>query len=282
MTYIVYADVMVGYNIIINFAMLILASLIIGADLHIVRIIIYSILTGILTEILYIIMLGHNRFIYLILYSALYFIMTISFFSGRCLKKNVCQVLSVIMASILLYGVYCILPVRQSNMTVPGIFLSLIISCILILSLRRLHKIKNVYLELTLLLKDASVKCMGYKDTGNVLTDYRQTPVIIVDYMIMNRLVDEQAYKVILEYHTKGEFDYKKFASLSSICMYPLPYRTIADNFAVLPAFRLSGIILQDGTCINNVTAGISRYHFMHGRYQVLLNNKLFKRGEFK
>lgn len=279
MTYTVYADVMLGCNILINMSVLILASCILHMPIRIRRILFWSFLTGITTEAEYFLMLNHNRLIHHILYAFIYIIMTFGYFGVSRNKKNLLHIAALLSAMILLYGVLACIRVPQNNIMryrVTGISLGIfLILCIAGYISSRNPAAQNGY-EIKLRYDTKTVICDGYMDSGNVLRDTGNMPVIILDYRLMKKLLNVPAYRLVERYHDTGDFDYAAFAEVCSIRMYPLPYRTINAEFAIMPAFRLSALtFLPSGTDIEHVTAGISRYQIMNSKYQVLLNESL-------
>lgn len=132
--------------------------------------------------------------------------------------------------------------------------------------------------KVTLTYKEKRLSANGYYDTGNVLYDrYNHNPVIILDYKILKNWMSQEAYKILEKYEKTGEFDYPAFAELSSIKMYPLPFKTIGVDFKLMPAFRLTSLRYPlNGKTYRHVTAGISRFPFMYSaNHQILLNKRL-------
>ncbi len=279
MTYTVYADVMLGCNILINISVLILASFILHMPIRIRRILFWSFLTGIVTEAEYFIMLNHNRHIHHILYAFIYIIMTFGYFGASRNKKNLLHITALLAAMVLLYGMLACIHVPQNNImkyNVIGISLgTFLLLCIAVYISHRNLTARHGY-KIKLECDTRAVICNGYADSGNILRDAGNMPVIIIDYRLMKKILNTPAYRLIEQYHDTGDFDYAAFAEVCPIHMYPLPYRTINAEFAIMPAFRLSALtFLQSGTEIEHVAAGISRYQIMNNEYQVLLNESL-------
>ncbi len=279
MTYTVYADVMLGCNILINMSVLILASCILHMPIRIRRILFWSFLTGILTEAEYFLMLNHSRLIHHILYVFIYIIMTFGYFGASRNKRNLLHITALLSAMLLLYGILACIHVPQNNIMkykVIGISLgTFLLLCIAVYISRRNLSARHSY-KIKLECDTKAVICNGYADSGNILRDAGNMPVIIIDYRLMKKLLNIPAYRLIEQYHDTGDFDYAAFAEVCPIHMYPLPYRTINAEFAIMPAFRLSALtFLQSGIDIEHVAAGISRYQIMNNEYQVLLNESL-------
>lgn len=279
MTYTVYADVMLGCNILINLSVLILASCILHMPIRIRRILFWSFLTGIMTEAEYIFMLNHNRLIHHILYVSIYIIMICGYFGTTRIKKNLFHIIAILSSMILLYGVLACIHIPSNNIMkykMPGIFLATFLLICLVTYIAHRNLTDRYSYKIELRYNAKTVKCDGYMDSGNMLHDIEHMPVIILDYRLMKQLLDMHAYKLIEEYHSTGNFDYAAFADVCPMHMYPLPYKTVNADFSIMPAFRLSALtFLQSGTNITNVTAGISRYQIMNNEYQVLLNESL-------
>lgn len=123
-----------------------------------------------------------------------------------------------------------------------------------------------------------TVESLGYHDTGNLLRDpYNHNPVVILDSEILKNWMTQDAYHIFETYRITGEFNYLAFAHVSSIKMYPIPYQTIGSDALLMPAFCLSSLQYADtGTIYHHVTAGISRYSFIHGaNHHILLHESL-------
>lgn len=271
---------MLGCSLLINTAVLILASYILHVRIHLLRLLCWSAITGVITVAEYLLMLGRNRLLHHILYVGIYIIMTIIYFGRYTGKEILLNLLSVLLSMLLLYGMLAGLSLtRHRSLGVWGI--SIIISMVLLLCAAiliacRKHVTGNAY-RIRLVKNTKSITCNAYMDSGNVLRDrYNGSPVIVLDYRLMRRILSSSGYRLIEQYHETGDFDYAAFSETETIRMYPLPYQTVSAGFAVMPAFRLTSLIfLGSGEEISGVTAGVSRYQFMNHKYQILLNENL-------
>lgn len=279
MTYTVYADVMLGFNTLINFVVLSTATYIMNRKISFKRVTIFSVITAILTVSEYILLLNKNRILHLILYAAIYFFMTNLYFKATAIKNKLINSTIICLIFFYLYGAVH-LTIKSNTgklaqisvcMVIAAAFLTKVICRIKYTGKRQLSTYK-----LQLNLNDRVISCAGYVDSGNILKDYNGMPVIIIDYAAVKRLFSKECHSMIDDYNRSGNFDYEHFYKLSNTVVTPLPYHTITDNFAIMPTFKLTSLIFSDSDkCINEVTAGISKYHFMNNEYQVLLNNEL-------
>ena len=132
-----------------------------------------------------------------------------------------------------------------------------------------------------------TIHTQGFLDTGNQLYNpYTKKPVIILDYRLLKEYLPKSKYYYVEEYHRTGQFRYEKLNADGPLVWFPLPYSTIHDKFAVMPACTIKKLVFhKTNTIYQNVTAGISKESFMDkNQYRVLLHEGLNpkKRGEFK
>ncbi len=283
MTYIVYADVMLITNSLINLFIISAASALQGKRIKIIRACSWSVLTALFTEIVYLLTLNRFFLLHLILYVTIYTFMTYLYFKWNS-ETNFCiYVLAVLCVMILLCGILSIDNqkgfISSYELVTKIILLGGIILFCCILFKRRFVRSKYLY-DVMLTLDKSSVELTGYYDSGNVLTDdYTGNPVIIIDYQSLKGLFDDLTYSIILSYHNTGEFDYSSAHKLVHNLFYPIAYQTISTNLAYMPAFKLSSVsFCNNGKIYKNITACISRYSFKNsytGDYQVLLNESL-------
>lgn len=279
MTYTIYADVIFSFSIIVNLAVLITATYILNKKIYMKRIFLYSIITGLLTTIIYIFFLNKKHLLYLVLYAAVYFFMTALYFKAKRLIHIIIQNLLLCLICLYMYG-FISLTIGNKDLKLASIsgciFLSVITLSVLICYARKTNSKKSSSCELQIQFMDKKINCTGYFDSGNILRDYNNTPVIIIDYELTEKILNKESYELIQEYHRTGEFNYESFNKINIYMATPLPYRTITDSFAIMPTIKLPLILfLSDNSYARDVTAGISKYHFMNNDYQVLLNNSL-------
>ncbi len=279
MTYTVYADVMLGFNILINFVVLSTATYIMNRKISFKRIAIFSVITAVITVSEYILLLNKSRILHLILYAVIYFFMTNLYFKAANIKNKLINSCIICFIFFYLYGAVQ-LTIKSNTGKLAQISACMVIATILLTKvICRIKYTKTIQLstyKIQLTLNDKIISCVGYADSGNVLKDYNGMPVIIIDYMYAKKLFNKECYRLIDDYNRGGNFDYEHFYKLSNTVVTPLPYQTITDDFAIMPTFKLTSLMFSDNNqCINEVTAGISKYHFMNNEYQVLLNNEL-------
>lgn len=271
---------MLGCSLLINIAVLILASYILHVPIHLLRLLFWSAVTGVITVTEYLLMLNQNRLLHHILYVGIYIIMTIIYFGKYTGKEILLNLLSVLISMLLLCGMLTGLSfTRHSSLAAwaTGITTGVILLlCTITLMARRKHIVKNAY-RIRLIQNTKSITCNAYMDSGNVLRDrYNGSPVIVLDYRLMRGILSSAGYRLIEQYHKTGDFDYAALSETETLRMYPLPYQTVSAGFAVMPAFRLTSLtFLNSGEKISGVTAGVSRYQFMNHKYQILLNENL-------
>lgn len=281
MTFIVYADVMLAWSTLINFAVLCIASKVLNVSIRIKHALLWSILTSITTTAEYLLTINQNTLIYHILYAGIYIIMTALYFEVHTLKSILFNAAVILICMTVIYGIINALG-RGIHNSLYKSSLILIFSFIPLLTVIGLLKsrtslTKNQH-KLLINVEDKFVATTGYMDSGNLLVDScTGYPVIVLDYRIMNELLNHDAYKYILKYHTTGDFNYFELDKTCNLRFYPIPYKTISSEFAIMPAFKLTSLTYTDiGETFLQVVAGISRYKLRNkDDYQVLLNESL-------
>lgn len=277
MSYIIYADEMIVWNTFINIAVISISSAILKEIHKPVRCLVFSFLTATVTTIEYIITFGVNKYIHHITYAVIYLIM-IGIYHQTCQLKHLAVYF---VATLILYGcmgavfTHPISSVKKGILAASGV--SIISVVILLYSKKHLSAKGNKY-RVSLNINDKKICLNGYVDTGNTLLDpYTGMPVIILDYKILREILPSAAYKIILKYHETGEFDYMYLQNVCNINFYPIPYKTISTDFALMPAFKIKSLVFTDLNCqIDKIVCGISRYRLKNNNeYQVLLNESL-------
>ena len=115
-----------------------------------------------------------------------------------------------------------------------------------------------IYHECLLKIKNKTIQTTTLTDTGNTLiTPFSKEPVIILDPCILCKFIPRQ---IIDEYVKTNYFDYKKANELTKIYFFPLPYKTISNNFNLLPVFKINNFIIPNCNINStNLYAGISK-----------------------
>lgn len=279
MTYSLYADIMLLWNTVVNGIVLLLASKILGKNIRVLRLIIWSVLTGVITEVEYIVTLRQNMYLHHILYALLYTIMISLYFQESDKKKILQQIIAVLVSMLLIFGTIGIWGFYPRITLVPLVILFGILLTFFMDKYRENKKgSESNRHRIILRLGSKTVNCQGYIDSGNLLYDsFSGQPVIILDYRVMNGLLDRAEYKEILHYHNTGSFNFEQWIGIPRIHFYPLPYKTISQDLAIMPAFKLTSLYFTgSGTMYKKVVAAISRYKIDEkNNFQVLLNESL-------
>ena len=131
-------------------------------------------------------------------------------------------------------------------------------------------------ISVTLSTVNHTIQTTGYIDTGNTLMDiYSGKPVIILDYSLLQPIISASEFELICEYIKTGNYSYISNIILDGEKIYPIPYKTISNNNAIMPAFKLQYLIINNNI-YKNIVAGISHTSFSNTtEYKVLLNNNL-------
>ena len=281
MTYIIYADVMLVWNIVINFTVIFIASMILKIRANFKRISLFSIITAVITTLEYIITINLNKYIHHIVYAGIYVFMIGIYFKSLSIKGILSKCMVVLGVMFLVNGAINILYPFQINSLVkilPFIFIFiLVVKAIFMYSGKQIQTNENKF-KLILDINSKKINLIGYLDTGNSLKDpYTGAPVIILDYRVLKNIINENAYRYIVNYHNTGEFNYMEIGEICNLNFYPLPYKTISTNFALMPAFKINSITFDDFNMpIQKIVCGISRFKLKNNNdYQVLLNESL-------
>ncbi len=288
MSYVIYADGMMVWNTVINLAVLTLSTKLLVRTIKLKRIIFFSLITALITTVEYILTIGTNKYIHHILYVFIYLIMMEMYFSFKSLKGIFHRIIVTVISMAILYGGIGIfysnqIPKEIKTITIIA-FTTLIVLLVLMYSKEQLRTKANK-LEIILQIKNKEISLTGFLDTGNTLTDpYSGLPVIILDYRVLKKIISNKAFDIVLNYHNTGEFDYLHMSDEADINFYPLPYRTVSTNFALMPAFRLNSLAFKDLNYeIEKIVCGISRFKLKNNNeYQVLLNESLKPNREEK
>lgn len=281
MTYIVYADVLFLYHVLIYLALFFMVQTILGQTIRISRTLLWTILMAALSIGIFL-TTRSNSFLYYILYGTCCFFMT--YFFTKCCRMHASQIvilLTVIGCCIWLAGMLELFRVRSSNtLHNPLFFGACIISILLCRIFRCLyerHTTKKKDYVVELVFPDKTIRANAFLDTGNRLKDpYTRQPAIIIDYQLLKQYLPEQSYAYLEQYHKTGRFSYTKMSGNDTLNFYPIPYHTIGNRFSLMPAITIPKLVYEnEHTVIYAVTAGISRESFFENRYDVLLNEKL-------
>lgn len=275
MNYIIYADVMLLWNFIINISVLIISSLLLHIRISVKKILIWSVVTGIATEIIYIFLRGN--ILLPIFYALIYFFMTCVYFKATSLCEVLQKNFVVISSMIFIYGIITAFKGGEQS-SLAHILISLMIGILLFgLAVKSVsHNLSGKYQKLILICLDKRISITGYRDTGNTLVNpYNQKPVMIIDYRIMRKLLNDEAYHNIINYESTGYFDFDDFNKSTGLKACPVTYSTINSKYEVMPVFTINNLLFVDKKIsLKNVSVGISRYRFKND-FHMLLNEKI-------
>lgn len=275
MNYIVYADVMLFWSFIINVCALLTASKILNIRIQIKRLLLWSLITGIITDIIYIIFIS-NMFLPLF-YALIYIFMTCMYFKTSSVRELLQKNLAVISSMILIYGIMNLFRGGEFK-SLSHKIISIIIGILFVYCASKLikHNLSGKYHNLLLIFSGIKIKATGYCDTGNTLINpYTKKPVIIMDYRIMKKITNDEAYAHIHKYHETGYIDYDAFKKISGISLLPVPYSTINSVYEIMPVFLIDNLIIIDqGKNLKNVSVGLSRYKLKND-FHILLNENI-------
>jgi len=281
MTYIIYADLMLIWNTIINFAAISITSILIGNDLKHGKNLLWALITGFIIQVEYIATIELNIYIYHIFYVITYLIMINVRFKAKAFKVFIYRNVFLISAMTIMQGVLSIIsPLHIINLKSSSILIILcVLLCSCIFSFSKYEKKENekIY-PICLTINQKKVNTKGYLDTGNCLMDpYTGYPVIVLDYDLLTNIYGKSVQPYIESYHKEGIFPYEEMKMLCHIDFYPIAYKTISSELSIMPAFKISSLTFSDTEKKErNIVCGISRYKLKNNSdYQVLLNESI-------
>lgn len=275
MNYIIYADVMLLWNFIINVSVLIISSKLLRINFNIIKTVLWSLATGIITEMIYILFLGN--ILLPLFYALIYFFMTCVYFKTNSLKDMLQKNMAVLCAMLIIYGIITVFKGGEQS-SLAHILISLMIGILLFcLAVKNVSRnLSGKYHRLIFVCMGQRIKITGYQDTGNTLINpYNQSPVMIIDYRILKKIFNDEAYYNILKYQSTGYFDFKSFNEITGLSVYPVAYSTINSKYEIMPVFTIKNLLFIDEKLnLKNVSVGISRYKFKND-FHMLLNENI-------
>ncbi len=242
----------------------------------------WSALTALLLEYIYIALIESSKTITNVAYiivNLICMLIFVRFIIGlKHIEGFIILILGNIIGTLILAGILELF--INTTVNLKNILPVIIIICLL---LPIIHKLiitnnknrKNIF-EITISTNNHTIHNMAYMDTGNSLIDpYSGKPVIIIDASLIKTIVTKEEYQSICQYIKTGNWKNIFNINIDKEHIYPITYRTIANDFAILPAFKIKGI--QIGNKIHkNIVAGISPKSFPdNSEYKVLLNKNL-------
>lgn len=284
--YVVYADVLFLYYVLIHLALFFMVQTILGQTIRISRSILWAILTAAFSTGVFVITV-HLCTLYYILYATSYFFMTYFFLKICKIKKSTVTILgTMLVACVWLAGMMQLF--RISNQKVvqnPLFYAACVVSVGVCRRFRCLYEKKQslrLQYEIELEFPETVIHAHAFVDTGNRLQNpYTKKPAIIINYRLLKNYVSESSYEKLEKYHKTGEFPYIQMNGMDKLSFFPLPYHTIGNHFSMMPAIMIPKVTYcAEQTSYYAVTAGISREPFFDNYYDVLLNEKLHPNKE--
>lgn len=281
MTYIVYADVLFLYHSLINLALLLMIQAMLGHAIRITHTVLWAMLMAAFSTGIFLITV-HLCTLYYILYAISYFFMTYFFIKTCRIQKSKITILSVtIVGCIWLAGMLQAFHIFTHNgMQNPRFYIACVCSIVICRIFRTIYDNqiihKNSY-EINLTFSGTDIHANAFMDTGNQLYNpYSQKPAIVLNYRLLKNCLSEESYQNLEHYHRTGQFPFSQKNGQDAVVFFPLPYHTIGNRFAFMPAVTIEKLTYcKEHTTYYAVTAGISREPFLDNRYTVLLHEKL-------
>lgn len=275
MKYIVYADVIFFWNFVINICVLTVTHKLLHTQFILKRLILWSLITGALTDAVYIIFF--DNILLPLFYALSYIFMTIMYFKTTSIRDLLGKNTALIISMLIVYGIINLFKGGEA-LSFLHLLMSLTTGTLLFcLAARNVSKrLSGKYHKLSLCMSGKKVLVTGYQDTGNTLSDpYTNKPVMILDYRIMKNFIDTKTYVLITNYQKTGYMDYEAFKQLSHIKIYPVPYSTISSSCDFMPVFLMDSVYFPDeNKVLKHIAFGISRFKLKND-FQVLLNENL-------
>ncbi|MBE5931932.1 MAG: hypothetical protein E7263_00735 [Lachnospiraceae bacterium] len=282
MSYVVYADVLLIWIFIINYTTYHLTCRILNHKISQGKLLLWCILSSITLELFYIFGVLRAKNIQPILYISLYIFLMYIFLRFVLKLKAITSFLQLliynILGTLLLSGAIQIFVSNNISLIIilPMILIIFLIVPIILKVLPNLRNENKNTISVTLSTVNHTIQTTGYIDTGNTLMDiYSGKPVIILDYSLLQPIISASEFELICEYIKTGNYSYISNIILDGEKIYPIPYKTISNNNAIMPAFKLQYLIINNNI-YKNIVAGISHTSFSNTtECKVLLNNNL-------
>lgn len=283
MNYVIYADVIFVWLWSVNFITYYIAGNIAGRKITLLKQIVWTIAASIVLEYIYITLIYNNSIINYINYIAISFLLMLIY--AKCILK-LKQLYSLarlmlynILGTILLAGILQIFsPKALTSRIILPILLIICLVAPLILKLVPIthNHDKNIY-SINLITSYRCISTYGYMDTGNNLMDvYSGKPVIILSPRLLKNILLCQEYELLDKYISTGSYQHLLELKIDGENIYLLPYKTISNDFSIMPVFKIKGLIIDKKQEFKDIVAGIGSYNFSkNSDYMVLLNNNL-------
>lgn len=276
-TYIVYADVMLLWSLLLNIAGINLATYLLTLKLTLKTRLIASCVTAVLDVIIFVLTAG-SPIPYLILYSVLHILVLVLF----CRIRDAQTLIIIFLLSFFCAGTIFYIEEKSGSKRFLYRASSLLIAFLLVYFLFGFMKGKreinrNIH-PVTISFGDKMIKLNAYYDTGNMLYDaFSKHPVIILNADLLFGIFGNAFTACLSQYEQSGYFDYDEAYKTTGISFHPISYKTISSQTDIMPAFALSSVTFDESSIsYEGVTAGICRYRLTtDNSYTVLLHQKL-------
>ncbi|MBR3833519.1 MAG: sigma-E processing peptidase SpoIIGA [Lachnospiraceae bacterium] len=283
MSYVVYADILLLWIFVINYLTYYAACAIFGEKPSHIKLIAWSLVSSTILDFIYISTITYDKLAQCCIYICLNLLLVLSFvrfiLKLKSTKGYIRLIIYNILGTIILAGIIQLF--IRDRITFTIIMPVIIIICtflpmIHILSTRDRRHMQNLT-NVTIATKNITVHNKGYMDTGNSLIDsITGEPIIIIDPSLLKELVNASEYSKINEYIEFGNYEALAKLSIDEEHIYPVPYKTISNEFALMPAFKIKYLIINNEKMYKNIVAAISQTSFpKSSEYKVLLNNNL-------
>ncbi len=281
MSYVVYADVMLVWIFIINYLTYYITCKIINHRISRGKLIIWSLISAILLELIYIGFLYSNILLLKILYIIINFSMFVLFFKIILKTGYTLNILRAIgynlFGTVMLAGIFMIFYSELTSLnTLTPVIATISIIIPLILKLYPAKKQQNIY-QVDIRLNNKTIRTYGYYDTGNTLLDiYSKKPVIILDYRLIYQIIpDKDKYSLEKYIHT-GNYEDIAHLIIDNELLHPICYKTISSEFSIMPGLNIKCLIINKKYIYKNIIGAISQNIISNTKdYMVLLNNNL-------
>ena len=281
MSYVVYADVMLVWIFIINYLTYYITCKIANHRISTVKLVLWSMLAAVIQELFYINGIYHHSWLVEAIYVCLNFLLMIIFLRFIMHVKSSIGIVRLltynILGTLLLAGIIQIFS-RDEPYLITLIPICIFI-CLIIPWVSSIFSIKareNIC-PIEIIIQDKAIKAYGFMDTGNTLLDtYSRKPVIILDYNLIKEILPSQDIKTLEKYIETGHYQHVSALTINGEMLHPIIYKTISNQVAVMPAFKIRELRINNKDVYHDLIAAISPNILSKNQeYMVLLNNNL-------
>lgn len=281
MSYVVYADVMLVWIFIVNYLTYYITCKLIKQQLSQTKLFMWSFISSIFLELVYISFIYTNNKFLKIVYILLNFFIYFLFIKFIIKKKNNTYIIRMlcynIIGTLILAGIFMIFINKMPHVKILiPITAAICLAIPFIIKLCDAKKSQNLY-QVQVHTKHKVINTYGYLDTGNTLIDvYSNKPVIILDYRLIKEFISEKDESSLIKYIKTGNYQYIASLLIDNELLHPICYKTISNDFSIMPGFKLKRLVLDKKYIYKNVIAAISQNKLSDSNdYMVLLNNNL-------